>query len=94
MTPPPHPVGPILQAQRIVSAHHHGRETILFAGNLCKDRSYEGSFPDPLPHPLHVRRKRSFGCKTALGPQLARDAANNFESALDQSLSISYITYR
>ena len=31
--------------------HVASRETIIFAGSLCSDGSYEGSFPHPLTHP-------------------------------------------
>jgi len=42
------------------------RETILFAGNLCKDGSYEASFPDPLTPPPQRQAKRPLGRYSAI----------------------------
>src|SRR5258708_35491252 len=42
------------------------RETIFFAGSLCKDDSYERSFPDPLTHPPQRRVETNIWQSTRL----------------------------
>src|SRR5260370_26787850 len=61
MTPPPTLAVRFSGPRRSFLVTIASRETIFFAGSLCKDRSYERSFLHPLTHPLCAGRKRSFG---------------------------------
>ncbi len=59
MTPPPSLSVQFSGLSRSFLVAVTSRETILFTGSLCKDGSYEASFPDPLTHTLQRQLKRS-----------------------------------